>query len=213
MIYYVLLYIIKKYFRNNLKSCFAICFAGILIWYFFLFDRDVFLFETNVLIGWGYFFLFMLLGAINGLGKDLSKFKSSFYLSVTILSIVSFYGLLIVSSRYVFLRDLQILSLIPLLICCNSTYQFLSSVSRCRFLNYKYVYPLIMFVSGLCLEIYLVQGEFITDKLNHIFPANFILVGLSIVIMAYIVKITSRIYEYIFDTSKMFNLKQILKLY
>lgn len=66
MIYYVLLYFIRKYAMDRLPQVFAVSSAIVLLWYIFLFPEksDVLMYKR--LMRWPCFFLFMLMGAIVG---------------------------------------------------------------------------------------------------------------------------------------------------
>lgn len=67
MIYYVLLWIVQRWFLLKLNTVCIIVSLGIIIWYYLWFDLT----ETTSIYGetyfkWGFYFLFMLQGAIMG---------------------------------------------------------------------------------------------------------------------------------------------------
>ena len=59
---------------------------------------------------------------------------------------------------------------------------------------------LILTVSGLCLESYLINGYLLTDKLNAIWPLNLIIIISFILMCAYFVRCVARIFSQTFST-------------
>ena len=64
----------------------------------------------------------------------------------------------------------------------------------------------------MCLEIYLVQSVLFTDKMNKIFPANIIIMFIIIIIMAYILRCTSRVFAQTLRDGD-YNWKEVVKVY
>lgn len=211
MIYYAILYIINYFMSQNLKSTFCIITFVILCWYLTM-DKPL---EYNMYgatyFKWGFFFLFMLLGAIIGLTPHKWKYNFKFDFIKLTVSIILYFGILICCNKYTYIKDLQILSLIPLL---SAVFYFYKTCNANFFKNYyehKIIGWIIKCIGGLCLEIYLVQSEIFTDKYNSIFPFNIPFIFLIILLAAYILRCGSRIFLQIFKEEN-FNWKAILKI-
>ena len=69
-----------------------------------------------------------------------------------------------------------------------------------------------MFVGGLCLEIYIVQGTLLPMMhcLDVIFPLNYIIVFITIVLCAYLLKCSTRFLTQTFS-DKPYNWPEIIK--
>lgn len=72
--------------------------------------------------------------------------------------------------------------------------------------------PVIKCIGGLCLEIYLVQFQLFTDKMNSIFPLNLFVMFLIIIAGAYILRCASRIWKQTFSDSN-YDWKEIVNPY
>ena len=72
--------------------------------------------------------------------------------------------------------------------------------------------PIIRFISGLCLEIYLVQYNLFTDKLNNIFPLNLLVIFSTILVTAYLLRCLSRIWSQTFKDGD-YDWRDVTKLY
>ena len=66
-------------------------------------------------------------------------------------------------------------------------------------------------ISGLCLEIYLVQGTLFTDKMNNLFPLNIPIMFVIIILGAYMLRCCARIFAQTFKDGD-YNWKAIIKL-
>lgn len=105
---------------------------------------------------------------------------------------------------------IQILALIPLHSFLFYFYywsqRWITSVQQKQFI-YKPIY----WIGSLCLEIYLIQYHFITDKFNYLFPLNIVIVFSEILIAAYLLKIST---NFLLQTlnKNPYNWKNILKL-
>lgn len=198
MIYYVFLYFIKKYFFHRLTAVFLISSLLIFIWYLFE-DYSVNIYGSTY-FKWGFYFLFMLLGAIIGSNVDRVKnfnFKKDLF--KLLLSVVTFYGMLIFLSKYPSLDYLQIISIIPLLGVTFFFYKICNSKEVLGLLKRKYTGRLILYVSALTLEVYLIQDYLYTDKMNSIFPLNLLIMLTIVVSCAYLLKAFSRFFLQTFN--------------
>lgn len=211
MIYYVFLYFIQKYLINRLKLTFAIVSIICILWYL-LIDRPV---DYNMYgatyFKWGHYFLFMLMGAMMGISKRTWKFNLKFDLLKLIVSLVLYYGFLFLGRRNVEIREWQILSLIPLLFIVVYFYKVCSSDTLKNIYNTEYIGWGMKLISGLCLEIYLVQGTLFTDKMNNLFPLNIPIMFVIIILGAYMLRCCARIFAQTFKDGD-YNWKAIIKL-
>ena len=211
MIYYVFLYFIQKYLINRLKLTFAIVSIICILWYL-LIDRPV---DYNMYgatyFKWGHYFLFMLMGAMMGISKRTWKFNLKFDLLKLIVSLVLYYGFLFLGRRNVEIREWQILSLIPLLFIVVYFYKVCNSDTLKNIYNTEYIGWGMKLISGLCLEIYLVQGTLFTDKMNNLFPLNIPIMFVIIILGAYMLRCCARIFAQTFKDGD-YNWKAIIKL-
>lgn len=197
MIYYVIAYIIDKIMSNHLKLSFVIA-SVISVCAYFLWDRpENFSMYGDTYLKWIFFFLFMLLGAI--IGKNHTTVSGKKSLIILSLSLVTYYAIIIPAQRYVKINDLQLLSLIPLLSITFFTYSLFNCNKAKQLFNNKYINTIIMFIGGLCLEIYLIQTPLLKIDLGIPYPANYILMFIMIIVGAYILRCCARIFSQTFS--------------
>lgn len=106
--------------------------------------------------------------------------------------------------------ELQILSLIPLLMTTFYFYKICNSNALKYCYEHKIAGWWIKFIGGLCLEIYLIQESLFTDKMNSIFPLNLIIMFGIILIGAYLLRCCARIFSQTFKDGE-YNWKEITK--
>ena len=80
-----------------------------------------------------------------------------------------------------------------------------------KLMHIKTIKYIIMSVSALTLEIYLVGFSSINTNFNHLFPLNLLLIFIIICIQAYLLKILTNILTQILGDGD-FNLRQVFKL-
>lgn len=210
MIYYVVLYFIRKYMMNRLVLAFMLSSLIILIWYFFE-DSSVRFMYGNTYFKWGHYFLFMLLGAAIGISQKQWKFNFKWDFIKLIGSIVIYYALMIASDKSDIMAHLQIISLIPLLSITFYFYKVSNSEVLLKLYNTKVFGWIMGCISTLTLEIYVVQYSLFTDKMNSIFPLNLFIMFVFIALVAYGVKVLSRIFSQTFSESP-YNWRVIFKI-
>lgn len=237
MIYYVALYFIKKYWVDNLRLIYFLVTIVILAWYILFFEPFntwfrincdnlswmlfcqpmdiVWIYQWNY-FKWGFFFLFMLMGADIGLKETTSQKKDSkSFASVLVRLIVScivFYAIPLASIKYPFFQNVLILSLIPLTLICIYFYQLCQTNVMVTIYNHRISGWIIKVISGLCLEIYLVQPFVRTTALNHLFPFNLLILFVAIVVVAYICRVIGRLFQQTFSSEDGYDWKSILKI-
>lgn len=209
MIYYAILWFVKRYMIHRLWVVFTATIFVIGGWYaFFGFGK----FNCNNMYGadyfkWSVFFLYMIAGAYMGLVKNkretyhgLTFIKS---MTLFIICVISFYGLYWFKCKIGMVYDiLQMLSIIPLMGITFSLYSLCNTSKLLNLYNgMKYVKFMIRFIGGLCLEIYLIQSLLFTDKWNGIFPFNIVLMFILILMAAYVTRCISRIWSQTFKDS------------
>lgn len=194
MIYYVILFFIRKFVSGKLKLVFVLFSLISIIWYILLEREHGYNMYGNTYYKWCHYFLFMLLGAIIGISHYNWKFKFKSDMCKLIGCIVTYYLILIAKIKIVIIEDLQIISLIPLLLIVVYFYKVCNSSALEQCYKKKYIGWGMKLISGLCLEIYLVQTSLFTPKMNVIFPFNIPIMFIIIVIVAYIVRCVSKVF-------------------
>lgn len=241
MIYYVLLYFIQRYALDKMKWVYGGALSGILLWYASFFDPirswildndaipnwlvfcqpmdKIWIYQWNY-FKWGFFFLFMLMGANLGkreLGSELELqeqrnfgFRKS--LGGLMLCIVAFYVLPLFIQVCPEYKGWLILSLIPLAGICFAFYGLCKTDVVLKLLKMRYVGMLITGISSLCLEIYLVQPLMLTKSLNHLFPLNLLILFVLIVLMAYLCRTMGRFIQQTFSSEDGYDWSAIFKI-
>lgn len=221
MIYYVFLWFVRRYWANRLNAIFAVVAAMVLVWYFTIGIDDGN--GSNNIYGWCYFkwchyLLFMLLGAVWGLrasGQNSSPQPWSVVRSISslLLSTILFYALCWFKCKAGIGWDLlQISSLLPLAGVCISFCQLCKTDMMQKCYSNRFLRAFVQIVGGLCLEIYLVQYSLFTERFNHLFPLNLLIMFVIIVLVAYLLRCISRVWIQTFG-DKDYDIKEIVKLY
>ena len=213
MIYYVFLFLIRRYFFDYLKQVLMFCLIISFLLYFLFADADCFNMYGNTYYKWFHYFIFMLQGAMLGvLARQRVVEVSNGWLEFlkVIICITMFYSLCFFKSSTDY-NFVQVLSLLPLLGVTYYVYRLCNAES----IKALYAHPkagwCIKAIGGLCLEVYLVQYYLFTDRLNNIFPLNIPILFLEILIAAYILRCISRIWSQTFKESD-YNWKEVFKI-
>lgn len=199
MIYYAILWFIRKMAENKLEWTFIVTSAVVLVSYFFFEQPQGWSMYGATYYKWIHYFLFMLLGAIIGkMSKQRFNFNFSHDLAKLTVCIVTFYVVFIVSLQIQYVAQWQILSLLPLLGTTYYLYKVCNSHLLKRCYDNRYVGWCVKFIGGLCLEIYMVQYTLFTDAMNCIFPLNILIMFLIIFAAAYLLRCVSRTFAQTF---------------
>lgn len=217
MIYYVLLYPIKRYAVPYLKAVFMIVISVVLIWYYGFENHEHFSMYGHTYFKWCHFFLFMLLGAVMGLRYKEGKVptvikKMKFSIPLLLLSVVFFYAFFYFNRFSGWQNSVQLLSLIPLFFFCLSFYGVCNSQIAKRIYDNKVCKGILLTIGSLCLEIYLVQSSLFTDSMNAFFPFNLLIMFVYILLVAYVLRCMARIWSQTFKDGD-YNWKEVIKLY
>lgn len=232
MIFYFILYFIKKIAMNKLNEVFMICSIIVILWYVFFFPekQDVLMYKR--LMRWPCYFMFMLFGAMIGKRSLLQKqnieinknnrLERLINIFMFLISIVLFYGIQILGKKVIIVSYFQIVTLVPLFGIVYYLYKIANSETLQKVYSNNFMNKVILVIGGLCLEIYLVQMPMLIggvlpfgasrDSLQTIFPLN-ILVLLAIIIpMAYLTRSVGRFILQTFDSRDGYDWINILKL-
>lgn len=208
MLYYIVAYFIDRYFYNRLYTAFSIATLIVIISYI-MWDRpDDFGMYGATRLKWVFFFLAMLLGAIIGKSRKIMGEKKSLIISVA--SIIAFYAILFMSASKPIANKLQIISLVPLLALTYSTYSLFNGKTALKLFCSKSVYFIVMFVGGLCLEIYITQITLLRYDLGLPFPVSYFAMFAIIIISAYLLRCCARCLMQTFNKQD-YNWKEIFK--
>ena len=212
MIYYVVLYFIRRFAEHKPLIPFLMSVSIVLVWYMFEDSSSLFMYGGTY-FKWGHYFLFMLLGAYLGNKTIEMKSKPLIDAALLVASLVLFYGLQILAGRYELVAHLQIITLLPLMGVVISIYKLCSIVAVGKMMRTK-IGLCLRFVAGLCLEIYIVSDIVINQmigKLTDVFPFNLLATFFLIVAIAYLTRGLARIFSQIFEKDDM-DWKEVFRL-
>ena len=215
MVYYIFFWFIHRYFIKYVGLVFCILGIACVILYF-LIERPLGYNMYAEFYKLSFFFVIMLMGGIMGMkhysDKSMIMCKNKWALLLKfVLSVIIYYGLLWARSYSIWLDEYQIITIIPFF-CIVYYFYFI-----CRFgvivkiYKTQYIGRLMSFISGLCLEIYLVQDLIITDFFNFLFPLNIFIVFGLILLVAYLLKCCSILFLQTFQLED-YDWKKILGL-
>ena len=185
MVYYAVIWFVKKYFKERLALVWAATALFILAWFYFFYDRgEIISIYGGYWSKWCIFFIFMLQGAVMGMTPD--KYTYNKWVPLKLIACVAlWYSFFILQNRLPIIIDIQWLSLLPLLGVTYYLYKLSCASFFNKLYNRKYIGQLIFVLGSLCLECYLLQSFFFTDKLNFLFPMNIPLIMLFILLISY----------------------------
>lgn len=212
MIYYVILHLIRKIAFNHLDIVLGISLLVSLVWYLVI-DKPVgYNMYGATYFKWCHYFLFMLLGVIMGVHKCIGKVSFLKDSLLLIGCVVLFYSILLLGRKISLIHDLQLVSLAPLMGATFYFYKMCNSDQLKTLYQSKWIGPVMKTISGLCLEVYLVQSVLFTDRFNNWFPFNIFIMFVVILIVAYILRCLARWFSQTFRDSD-YEWKAIFKLY
>ena len=140
----------------------------------------------------------MLLGALVGKNRERIKQTNIWFASaLTLACIILWYAMI-----YLFRSSwLHVFSVLPLMGCSVFMYSIGKSKSISKLFQSRIIGPTLITIGALCLDSYLVQKFFITDRLNSIFPWNIPLIFLIVLIASYITRIVANAIRQLLDPS------------
>lgn len=200
MLYYIVLYFVKRYMVKHLKLTLGLSLAVSASLYYCFENGQGFNMYGITYYKWFHYFCFMLQGAIMGVlsHKRAVNVKSGWVeFAKALICTVMFYILFSIKSSAQW-HALQVLSLLPLMGISYYVYRMCNAEGMKRVYKETRIGLVMKAVSGLCLEVYLVQYHLFTDKLNHLFPLNLLIVFLGILLVAYLLRCLARIWAQTF---------------
>ena len=200
MVYYVVIYVIGKYFPKKMLLSIGIICVITAIWYLCVYDQPGCNLYGGHPIRWLHSFNFMLLGAYLSSNRD--KIKAGHPVKDVLLMLLFtafYYAIFAVSERLDGpLVLIQYISMFPLFIAMYYFYKVGDSEWGAKIFNNKIFHFVIRFIGGLCLEIYLVQWFFLTDRFNHLFPLNILMIFGAVFVAAYLTRCLARLFSQTF---------------
>lgn len=217
MIYYIILWLIRKYLYNRIPWVVAFLTLITLIVYIFFFPYKYEtgikgIFGTNTHFRWLPNFFFPLLGAYLGVHHKELKYSPKSDSIKFFICLVCYYGIQFAAKKIPAVGPYQIIMIVFLAGIVFYLYKLLHAPVFQRIYHHKWGNAIIMIIGGLCLETYLTQYCMITDKLNCIFPLNLIIITIGVLVLAYITRCIARLFSQTFRTEdyewkKIFSLR------
>lgn len=212
MIYYVILYFVRKYAFCQLRLIFLFFALLSLVWYSLMDKPANYNMYGQTYFKWCHYFLFMLLGAIMGSHPIQRNFSLKWDSLKLIGCILFYYGILVIGRKWTIVHDIQVVSLLPLLGTTYYFYKVCKTDTLMRLYGTRFVGSVMKTISGLCLEVYLVQGVLFTDKFNSLFPLNLLFMFVFILLVAYLLRCMARWFSQTFREAD-YEWKEIFRLY
>lgn len=192
LIYYVVGFFIIKYANKYINIIFGAVLLVTVCWFAALDKSDGF-----VVYGWNYckwalFFLFFIQGAKMGMTSPSNRrsLSSAVLGIVWIVSVLSWYSILWLQTRYSLSVYLQLVTIFPLLTFSWSSYKLCGSASFEKVFSHNIINNVYRIIGGLCYEIYLVQFTlFKYFDFNFGVVGNIVLISFLIWIFAYMLHI------------------------
>lgn len=216
MFYYILIYFIKHYAIRHVGLFIAIVAAISLaiycLWFPYKYETSSKgIYGVSTLYRWIPYTAFMLMGAWVGLMKDKIKMHK-WDVAWMIICLGLFYGIQFISKKVPSIAPIQIVTLLPLFGFVFFFYKWCNFEFWDRLISKKVVCKMIMIVSGLCLESYLIQGALFTTKMNGIFPFNLPIMVAIVLLVSYFCKCLSKLFTQTFSEGE-YKWKEIIKPY
>lgn len=217
MIYYMLIYAIKRYAVKYIPHIIALTGIVSLVVYVEWFPYKYLTGEKGIygittLFRWIPYFAFMLFGSWMGLKRKDLKFHAVFDFLKMIASLLFFYGIQFAAMKYAVVAPYQIITLLPLMGIVYYFYKWCHAKFWEKLYSKKIGYTIIMTISGLCLESYLIQYSVFTTKMNGIFPLNLPIMVIIVLLASFLCKCLSRLFSQTFREGD-YNWKEVVKLY
>lgn len=197
MLYYVVLYFIQRYMMNRLQYVLCMIIVVCTGWFIMTDTPDNYNMYGGGYFKWFHFFIFMLMGAMMGKSSKSYQYHGTWD-SIKLLGCVGLFYAFYAFKNIPDYNKLQMLTWFPLMGVVFYFYKVCNCKLLKRAFTNKFIGWPIKLIGGLCLEIYLVQGFLLTDKMNSIFPLNIVIVFAMIVMAAYLLRCGARIFAQTF---------------
>lgn len=204
MLFYIMLFFIHKYYNQSIKYIYLLAIVIYVIIYLLILDTSNWVIEGASCFKWIYYFIIMIIGY--DIRCNLDKFKELAIKKKGVLqfgvlfSIISYLIFKILMSKFLLFMKLQfiihIIVLVFMISCFGIGVIYENKIKeKCKCKRYYYV---IQVLSGLTLEIYLVQTQILRSFYNYVFPINLFIVTVLILLSAFLLKESSvKIVKYI----------------
>ena len=212
MLHYIAIHFIGSYAKNKLNLFIIIVLIVSGVWFYYVYDTPDFSLYGEYKNRWLFYFAFMLFGAKLSIDSQKIESKPIKDFGLLFICIVAFYGIFISTSIIDNIKILQYFSLFPLFGIVFYFYKTCNSQLFIKIYQSKIGHCFISIVSGLCLEIYLVQFYLFTDKMNNLFPLNIPIMFLIILVVAYLTRCLARTITQTFKSSP-YDWKKVFELY
>lgn len=204
LLFYAIIYVLRRIFRDKLIWTFPVLIIAAVIIYFVMSQEEVVnLYAAESKYAWFIYFIVMTMGMSLGTVQfNVKKHKTHFWLSASILLVIAYYGIMGVA-RKLAIPAVEMLSLIPLFLMMYSMMKLFEDGKLRNFWDNKWSWPF-RFVSTHCWEIYLAQLFFVFTYNNHFdkvfpFPSNIVVTFCAIFVTGYSIKVTSRLIVQLFN--------------
>ena len=173
MVYYVLLYFIKKYAIDKVNLIlYAVGVISLIVYIFwFPYKYEVSnkgLYGITTYYRWVPYFGAMLLGAMMGVKRNELKYHAWRDFFMFFLCMAIFYTIQFAAKIYRPVAPWQVVTLLPLMGIVFYLYKWCNSDWLKRLYQNTWGNAIVMIVGGLCLESYLIQGVLFTKNMNDI---------------------------------------------
>lgn len=217
MVYYIIIYFIKQYAVDKLPLIIGgVVLLSILVYLFFFpykYDTgEKGLYGISTLYRWVPYLNFMLLGSYVGLKHGELKYMPLRDFFKMAFCIVVFYGIQLGAKVQPQIAPWQIVTIFPLMGIVYYLYKWCNAGFWKRLYDTGPWHAIIMTISGLCLESYLIQYSVFTTKMNNIFPLNLLIMIAIVLMVAFICKCLARIFTQTFGSGD-YNWKDVIKPY
>ena len=216
MAYYVLLYFIKRYAMKYvplvLVGIAIVSLVVYILWFPYkceVSSRGIY--GITTLFRWLPYSAFMLFGAWMGVKRNGLKFKAKLDFMLMLVCLILFYGVQLAAKKYPIVAPYQIVTLLPLLGIVFYFWKWCNANFWKKMYSKKYGHLLIMTISGLCLESYLIQYSVFTTKLNGIFPLNLPIMVVVVLVVSYVCRCLARAFSQTFGPEE-YNWKKVFAL-
>ena len=205
MIYYVFLYFIRRYARDKVPVILGggafLSVAVYVLWFPYKYEiSSKGLYGINTYYRWLPYSGAMLLGAYVGMKREELKYRPWVDFLKLMVCLLVFYGVQLGAKLHRDIAPWQVVTLLPLMCIVVYSYKCCHAEWVKRVYQSRYGHWIIMFVGGLCLESYLIQGCLFTNKMNDIWPFNLMIIVAVILACSYLVRCASRFFLQTFQT-------------
>lgn len=211
LLYYIVLYMIRKWLMNRLWLVFAVVLSVVCGWFFVAFNKQFSIYGGGY-FKWSHYFIPMLVGACIGLKRSCCPLRGRWLFVLLIVSIVLWYAGCAITLNYEWLNCLQLLTLPALWMIAILFYCLAENPRVVKFCHYHHAHFFVMLVGGLCLEIYLSHRLLLSNKINYLFPFNVPLLLGAMVVLAYAIRCLVRFVTRALQGQDAFNLHEIVRI-